>query len=161
MTVTALANRLPLSPEAIAQGLVVAKVPGRIQIIPGPVEWILDVAHNVQGAVALAQCLEGRPCTGRTRGVLGVLGDKDAGGLARAMDPVVDHWYAAGLGGSRGRRGEALAVELGKAGIRSVLPCADVVAAIECVRREAAPGDRCIVFGSFHTVVEALKFGLC
>jgi dihydrofolate synthase/folylpolyglutamate synthase len=61
MTLISLQDRLPVSPEAIPTGLINAKLPGRFQIIPGPVEWILDVAHNPHAAAALADQLRGRP----------------------------------------------------------------------------------------------------
>jgi dihydrofolate synthase/folylpolyglutamate synthase len=34
---------------------------------------------------------------------------------------------------------------------------ATVAAALEAARREAGPNDRIVVFGSFHTVAEALR----
>ncbi len=74
-TLASLRDRLPVPPTAIHAGLLEASLPGRFQIFPGPVEWILDVAHNPQAAVALAATLATRPCTGRTRAVWAMFSD--------------------------------------------------------------------------------------
>ncbi|HSN73104.1 MAG TPA: Mur ligase family protein, partial [Steroidobacteraceae bacterium] len=56
-----LRHRLPVSEEVIRSGLRNVRLPGRFQVIEGPVEWILDVAHNPDGAGTLAQHLAERP----------------------------------------------------------------------------------------------------
>ena len=58
MTLTSLRDRLPVDATAIRAGLARAWLPGRFQVIPGPVEWILDVAHNPAAAAVLADHLE-------------------------------------------------------------------------------------------------------
>ena len=110
--------------------------------------------------MALAQCLREQVCSGVTRVVVGVLAGKDAPGVASVLAPVVDKWYTAGLTGTRGRSGESLAKELRKSGIENVVSHDSVTAALRGAHGEATKGDRIIVFGSFQTVVEALKLGL-
>src|SRR5690606_33938757 len=61
-----------------ADGLRNVHLPGRFQIVPGEVEWILDVAHNEPAARVLASHLAARPRAARTFAVCSVLGDKDA-----------------------------------------------------------------------------------
>jgi len=77
-TLLSLRHRLPIQLDAIRAGLSEVRLPGRFQTIPGPVEWILDVAHNPRAAAVLADNLRKRPRTGRTSAIIGLLADKDA-----------------------------------------------------------------------------------
>lgn len=150
-----LRDRLPLSAAAVHAGLSRARLPGRFQVFPGAVEWILDVAHNPHAAAVLADNLRERPCAGRTSAIVGLLADKDADGVIRAMAPVVDAWYPVTLVGPRGRAGAELADILRSMGARATAQegfreaCRSALAA-------ARPGDRIVVFGSFHAVAPAL-----
>lgn len=140
----------------IAQGLRRSALPGRFQIVPGEVEWILDVAHNEPAAAVLAGALAARHCTGRSFAVAGMLADKDAAGIARALDPLIDHWLLAGIEDEpRGLDASSLYARLPP--LRGTVELANNVAAA-CARARAlsAPRDRVIVLGSFHVVGPAL-----
>lgn len=159
MVLNALSGSLTVAVGAIRSGLSRAFVPARFQVISGPVEWILDVAHNPHGVAALARCLASRPCAGRTRAVVGMLNDKDATAMAHALQIHVDLWYTAGLDGPRGRTGQQLAEVL-----RAELPpghpvrgYSSVGEACRAARDEASLSDRIVVFGSFLTVAQALR----
>jgi dihydrofolate synthase/folylpolyglutamate synthase len=150
-----LRSRLPVSLSAIRAGLTQVQLPGRFQIIPGPVEWILDVAHNPPAAEVLAANLRARPCTGRTLAVPGILADKDAHGIIQALAGSVADWYTATLTGPRGRTDAELHDALIAAGCRA-RAAGDVVNACLAARQAAQPGDRIVILGSFHTVAPAL-----
>jgi dihydrofolate synthase/folylpolyglutamate synthase len=139
-----------------AHGLQRAQLPGRFQIVPGEVEWILDVAHNEPAAQVLASALLARPCQGRSIAVMGMLSDKDAAAVVGALDPLIDHWLLAGIDDEpRGLAAAALQARLPALRGPIELP-GNVAAACERARALAAPGDRVIVFGSFHVVGPAL-----
>jgi dihydrofolate synthase/folylpolyglutamate synthase len=149
-------QRFPVSQAAINKGLSSTRLAARFEVIPGSVEMILDVAHNPHGARRLAETLGDRPCQGQTHCVLGVLDDKDAGGVVNALSGEIDHWYPVGLDAARGLSSEALSSQ-----IRGLLepdrlhPCKTVGEAIRAARCNALDGDRIIVCGSFYTVAEA------
>lgn len=158
MALHALGARLPLTVQALREGLLRAHIAGRFQVVPGPVEEIYDVAHNPHGAAALAAALQARPCRGRTHAVCAMLADKDAAGVASALAGQVQVWYLAGLDTVRGQPASALAE-------RMQLPAAPHVydepcAALQAARAAAQAGDRIVVFGSFHTIAELLPPGL-
>ena len=157
MVLELLAPRLPVSVEALHAGLRTVRLPGRFQVLPGQVEWILDVAHNPHAARALAEALRQRPCAGRTHLVLAMLADKDAAGVCDALRPVVDVWYCAGLTGARGQSGAQLAAHAGLAESEMTVH-ADVTTACAHAAATATAGDRIVVCGSFHTVSEALQY---
>ncbi len=145
-------------PARVAAGLLAVRLPGRLQRVPGNVEWILDVAHNVPAAQVLAQALDAWPPAGRTIAVAAVLADKDASGIAAALDRQVDHWVLASLEDQpRGLPAAALQARLPP--LRGALESArDVPAACERARALAQPGDRIVAFGSFHVVGPALQW---
>lgn len=157
MVLAALSRRLPVAPGALRRGLMEARLAGRFQVIPGPVEWILDVTHNPHGAGALARALAARPCAGRTAAVLGMLRDKDAAAVAQVLDGGIDHWYTATLPGPRGQTGEQLAALLRPVVRRGVIAAfPGVLDACRAAAEAAVAGDRILVFGSFGTVAELL-----
>ncbi len=155
MALAALEDSLPVDRAAIVAGLGQARLPGRCQVLPGALEWILDVSHNPHGATVLARCLASRPRAGHTRAVVGMLADKDIAGVAAVLAPVIDHWYAAGLEPPRGCSGESLAARLRAGGAHPVTAFPEVAAACRAAAEDAATGDRVLVFGSFFTVAAA------
>lgn len=154
-TLMSLRQRTPVSLNAIRAGLAQVQLSGRFQIVPGPVEWILDVAHNPPAAAILADNLRARPCTGRTLAVLGILADKDAAGVIQALAGNIDAWYTAALAGPRGRTDAELA-NLLIAGGHPAWAAGDVVNAYRVAHQAAQPGDRIVILGSFHAVAPAL-----
>jgi dihydrofolate synthase/folylpolyglutamate synthase len=151
-----LADKLPLSTQAIRQGLLSVSLPGRMQRLPGEPMVLLDVAHNPQSARVLAHNLAAMPCAGRTLAVLGMLADKDISSVIVALSAQVDHWYLAGLDVWRGADAGVLAQALAGEGIAAYTAHTSVEQALAAAQADAAKADRIIVFGSFHTVAEAL-----
>jgi dihydrofolate synthase / folylpolyglutamate synthase len=147
----------PLSREVIAAALATVQLAGRFQIVPGPVEWILDVAHNEPAAQILQANLAARPVTGRTLAVCGILQDKDATQIARVLAGAADVWIACALPGPRGSTAPELAARLAPS-VRVAEQADSVAAGCELARRLARPGDRVLVFGSFSTVTAALEW---
>ena len=147
-----------LDQDVVSTALRTVRLPGRFQIVPGKVEWILDVAHNEPAALVLARHLAERPCSGRTFAVVGILGDKDAAGIGRALAAQIDHWILCTLAGVRGQTAHELGLKLGPT-IAAVAEEADSIAAgCERARKSARPPDRVLVFGSFPAVGLALQW---
>jgi dihydrofolate synthase/folylpolyglutamate synthase len=129
-------------------------LPGRFQVIPGSVEWILDVAHNQPAALTLAENLVAQPCTGRTLCVAGILGDKDIDAVAHALDPQVDAWFLCTVAAPRGLSAAQLAARSPL--FAGATLCEDVPAGMRAAAAAARPGDRIVVCGSFLVVAPAL-----
>ena len=153
----------PLDRAAVNRALTEVALAGRMQVVPGAVEWILDIAHNEPAARVLASHLRERPpaggagARGRTIAVVGVLADKDAAGIAAALTPLVDEWIVCALPGVRGGSAAALAERMQLPPARLTL-ADSVQAGCERARELARPGDRVVVFGSFLTVGPALEW---
>lgn len=158
MALECLSERLPLSQAQIRQGLLEVSLPGRFQILPGPVTRILDVAHNPQAAQELAANLAAMPCEGRTLAVVGMLADKDMTAVVRALAGEVDCWYLGTLDVPRGASKAQLQQAVSAAGVAAEQVSAHdaIKDAMETARQAAHSGDRLLIFGSFYTVAQAL-----
>jgi dihydrofolate synthase/folylpolyglutamate synthase len=130
-------------------------LPGRFQIVPGAVEWILDVAHNEAAASVLARDLASRPAAGRTLCVLAMLGDKDIAAVARELAPAVDGWFLCGIDAPRGLAAEALAERSPL--FQGAATARDIPAGMRLAALGAKPGDRILVCGSFLAVAPAMQ----
>jgi dihydrofolate synthase/folylpolyglutamate synthase len=158
----ALNGRLPVSAQAVRQGLAMVDWPGRFQIVPGQPALVLDVAHNPQAAAVLARNLDQMgfyPCT---HAVFGAMRDKDLAGIVAPMRPLVDHWYLCDLPLPRAADGAALEAVLradagGPALRASRHPGPEP--ALAAALAAADPVDRIVVFGSFLTVGGVLQRG--
>jgi dihydrofolate synthase / folylpolyglutamate synthase len=146
-----------LTAPTVASALRRVRLAGRFQIVPGPVEWILDIAHNPPAAEVLASQLEERPCRGQTLAVVGILGDKDAPAIGAALATAVQRWFLCDLPGPRGIAAAELARRLQAVAHHPIL-AASVREACEAARDAARPGDRVVVCGSVHTVGPALEW---
>ena len=151
-----------LPEAAFAQGVATATLPGRLQCLQRDgVEIVLDVAHNPQAARELAAWLR-RRSPAPTVAVFAALADKDAAAMVQALDGQVGHWYLAGLEqAGRGQEVDSLAARLDGtvAGVATGVSSGDARVADALARAIAAasPAGRVLVFGSFHTVAEALQ----
>jgi dihydrofolate synthase/folylpolyglutamate synthase len=155
----ALGARLAIEREAIASGIERALLPARLQRIAGPVEIVVDVAHNPQAAREVAAWLQANPPAGSNLAVFAALSDKDVAGIAQALTPHIRHWFLAGLDEQtpRGLDVDALAVRLGPLARDSATAHAGVAQAFAAARAAARPGDRVVVFGSFYTAASVLR----
>ncbi len=160
----------PLNEQTVSHALADVRLAGRFQVVPGPVEWILDIAHNEPAARVFAEHVRDRPfpprgagagvgvgSDGRTFAVVGILADKDAREIAAALAPLVDHWVLCTLPGARGSTASDLANRLGLPPERFTL-ANSVEEGCEAARAATVAGDRVIVFGSVYTVGPALAW---
>ena len=148
----------PVDQEAVRAGINRFRLNGRLQIIPGEVQKVLDVAHNPQAARALAGNLCLIPCVGKTHILIGMLKDKDHRGVLKPLNAVADSWNIVSLAGQRGTPAPALMAELKSLGVsQPVRAFAAVKPALARLGRAARPGDRIVITGSFITVGEALR----
>ena len=158
----ALAERLPVSQQAVRQGLLTVEMPARFQVLPGRPATILDVAHNPHAAAVLAQNLDSMGFFPVTHAVFGMLADKDIAGVIARIGERVDHWHVAPTTGSRGCASAAIAGLLRAAGLgqgdgRSITEYPSIAAAYAGARERASADDRILAFGSFLTVAEVLR----
>jgi dihydrofolate synthase/folylpolyglutamate synthase len=161
----ALRGQLPVTAQAIRNGLALVELPGRFQIVPGQPMLVLDVAHNPHSVAALAENLDQMGFYPRTHAVLGAMRDKDLAGMLGRLRPLVDAWYCCDLPTSRaaGAAELAEAVARARAGDPRMVPLSRHASPAEALASAVAaadPVDRIVVFGSFYTVGGVLAEGL-
>jgi dihydrofolate synthase / folylpolyglutamate synthase len=154
-----LSGRVVLERAAVEEGLRSVRLPGRFQRIAdrSGFEWVLDVAHNADSARTLAANLARYPTAGCTVGICGMLGDKDVEEVVGIMGASAGRWIAADTEGPRGLGADELAARVAACGIAMERGGA-VADAMRLAASRARPGDRIVVFGSFHTVGPALQY---
>ncbi|MCR6628487.1 MAG: bifunctional folylpolyglutamate synthase/dihydrofolate synthase [Pseudoxanthomonas sp.] len=149
----------PVRDEAFAEGVASAALPGRLQRLERDgVEVVLDVGHNPQAARELAAWLQAHPITGATRVVFAALADKDVRSVVDAFASAPLPWFLAGLSsGPRSQTAEQLAARLDDTIAVVASLHDDVDDALRAALAASAAGDRVLVFGSFHTVADAMR----
>jgi dihydrofolate synthase/folylpolyglutamate synthase len=80
----------PLDIESVRAGFAAVTSPGRCEIVHRDPTVILDAAHNPHGARALAETLESEFTFDEVIGVIAIFGDKDAEGLLKALEPILN-----------------------------------------------------------------------
>ncbi|HEX9093239.1 MAG TPA: cyanophycin synthetase, partial [Coriobacteriia bacterium] len=139
-------------PDAARAALAAMRFPGRFELVAGDPPIVLDGAHNPQAAAVLAEAIgeawpdpERRPVC-----VLGVLADKDAEGIVRALAPVVSGFVCTQPPSPRARAACALAavVERVAGAPTGIEP--DLMAALDAASAATACG--VVVTGSLYAV---------
>ena len=160
---TAMRQQLPVTAQAVRNGLALVDLPGRFQVVPGQPALVLDVAHNPHSVAALALNLDAMGFYPTTHAVFGAMADKDLAPMLQRMDPLVDRWYFTDLPTPRAASGAAL-----QAAWQAVTKRTDAVSAVfstpldalHAAAAKAQAADRIVVFGSFYTVGGVLEHGV-
>jgi dihydrofolate synthase/folylpolyglutamate synthase len=145
-----------IPPEAMRRGIEGASWPGRMEFFGEAPRLLLDGAHNPAAAHALAAALAEVPRE-RLILVLGVMGDKDAGGIIAPLLPLAAESVAVTPALDRAMPSAALAELCRKGGVA----CTDggtVPAGLSLARSRAGAADLILVTGSLFTVGEARAF---
>ncbi|MEK7346602.1 MAG: bifunctional tetrahydrofolate synthase/dihydrofolate synthase [Pseudomonadota bacterium] len=159
----ALRQRIPVTAQAVRNGLAMVALPGRFQIVPGQPVLVLDVAHNPHSVAALAVNLDAMGFYPTTHAVLGAMADKDLLPMLQKVNPMIDRWYFTDLPLPRAARAVDLqAVWLAQNRRQDVASSVhpDPMTALQAAIEAADPADRIVVFGSFYTVGGVLQDGI-
>ena len=159
----ALHDRIPVTAQAVRNGLALVELPGRFQIVPGQPALVLDVAHNPHAAAALAENLDAMGFYPRTQAVFGAMADKDVAAIFTRLSPLIDVWHFTDLPTARAASADQLRQAYERLPARTGVTChchANPQAALDAAVGMADPTDRIIVFGSFYTVGGVLQQGI-
>jgi len=147
----------PIDSEAIEEGIATVSWPGRFEVIRRDPLVVLDGAHNVAGALALADAVEALlPERSRRRLLLGILSDKDVPGIVGALVPLFSRVYVAGSSSPRSLPPEELARHV--AGFPIPHECYNSIEeGLEAALGSMKPEDSLVVAGSLTVVKEARR----
>lgn len=170
--------------QAVSTGLSHVHLPGRFQQVNVKPPVYVDVAHNLQASQALASQIKSSQFSdrGNTWAIVAMLSDKDIQGVLNSVSTEIDFWCFAGLENiSRGLCVQEFIKNIPESILPSefvsrqnlqdklmenqctmlsdtVLLAETVKKSCECVLSKMNENDRIIIFGSFYTVAEAMKF---
>ena len=157
MVVCCLQEALPVSKEAICEGLRAVQLPGRLQKIEHPKSMLLDVAHNPAATRLLSQYLDAYAIKGCNIAVIGMLADKP---IIESLAPLITKmgmWYVGGLEVKRGASADNLFEKLQTFKPRECYNCGTIEEAYRRAYEVCGLNDRIIIFGSFHTVAKVRR----
>jgi dihydrofolate synthase/folylpolyglutamate synthase len=155
--------QLPVTAQAIRNGLAMVELAGRFQIVPGEPVLVLDVAHNPHSVAALAANLDAMGFYPTTHAVLGAMADKDLESMLKKLLPLVDAWYFTDLPLPRASSAQQLADQWTAMNTRKDVHTSvheTPQKALDAAILAANPTDRILVFGSFYTVGGVLQQGI-
>jgi dihydrofolate synthase / folylpolyglutamate synthase len=160
--IAALNEQLPVTAQAVRNGLAFVELPGRFQIVPGQPALVLDVAHNPHSVAALVANLDAMGFYPVTHAVFGAMADKDLTPMLVKLAPLVDRWYFTDLPTARAAKAVDLhsrwqALNTRADALSSVH--ANPQAALDAAVQAASAADRIVVLGSFYTVGGVLQNG--
>jgi dihydrofolate synthase/folylpolyglutamate synthase len=146
---------LPVSEDAIRTGVGTVRWPARLDLVRTSPRVFVDGAHNAPAARALAESIAELLPGERLRLVVGILNDKDLGGMAAALGPLASHVYAC-----RPKTHRAYEPEEVAAAFRPYAPVTVVTPIREAIGEAvsaAGPAGVVLITGSIYTAGEALE----
>ena len=125
---------LDIPDEAILEGLEATRFPARIEVLRRQPLVLLDGSHNPAGAAALAATLKAQKLPQKPAAVLGVLADKAAAEMLRALGDSFSTIYAVTPDCPRAMSADELARLASQEQLEvPVYPCADLGQALDTV----------------------------
>jgi dihydrofolate synthase/folylpolyglutamate synthase len=148
----------PLESSAVARAQAEVKVPGRLEVVSADGPLVLhDGAHNPAGAAALAEALPEVVGSRRLVAVIGVLDDKDAAGMLRAILPLADAAVFTRSANPRSLPPATLAALSAQVGGPPAECVADPHAAVERARELAGADGAVIATGSIYLIADLVR----
>jgi dihydrofolate synthase / folylpolyglutamate synthase len=143
-----------LRPAPLRRAIAGVRMPGRLEVVPGAPELVLDGAHNPAGVEALVAELDGvRAGRGPVVAVVSALRHKDAAGMMAALAPATDLVVATRSSHPDASEPARLAGLARCEGI-TALAVDDPESALARAREEAGPEGTVVVAGSLYLLAD-------
>jgi dihydrofolate synthase/folylpolyglutamate synthase len=145
----------PLAPEVVEQALASVRVPGRMEIVGRAPAVVLDGAHNVAGAHALARALATELVPGEpTIALVGMLQGRDPSAMLEALRPAGVRTVVACTAPSPRALPATSIAEAARALGLEALAADTVVDGLSLARARLSPTGTLVVTGSLYVVAE-------
>ena len=153
-----LAPQLPLTRNAIVDGLEKVQLPGRFQLINGAPLILLDVGHNPLSAEILRDYLVSSFPDKKIHLIFNMMKDKDFVAVGQLLSSVVSDWYISPLENSRCADVKDVVAGLSRCPIENVYSgFTDFDETWVAVQDNSQREDLIVIFGSFFLVSEFLS----
>jgi dihydrofolate synthase/folylpolyglutamate synthase len=155
--VTRLNHQLPVSEEAIQQGLKSVQLAGRFQLIDSEIPVLLDVGHNPEAVRTLVDYLQATFSDKKVHAIFAMMKDKDITSVLNIMNPVIENWFFAPLSNPRSASEEQMQRIFSQNSIAKVsFGYTGFAQAYQAAKNQARQGDLLLVFGSFLLISDCL-----
>ncbi len=145
----------PLAEDGVRQGVAAVRVPGRVEVVGANPAVVLDVAHNPEGAAALAAALTEEFLPTRWVVVFGARGARDPAALLEPLQGKIERLFAtAAAGDGAAIAPDAIATAAGGLGV-PVEVAGSVAEGLARALAAAGPAGGVVVTGSHRVVGEA------
>jgi len=141
----------PISEDAIRRGLEKAKWPGRMEVIKKEPLFLIDGAHNAQGAEILREALDAYFPDKRRIFIFGVLKDKDYMSIIKTVIPGSEAVIAVTPDSDRALPAEELAILL-KPYCKNILISDTIEGAVKEAYQLSSKNDIICAFGSLYYI---------
>lgn len=150
-----LSDNFKIDEETVKQCAATTKIWGRFQRIKD--DFILDVAHNPAATKWLFNRINALELPGQIHAVVGMLAEKDIENTLLPLKPLISQWYVCDLAEKRAASAHLLKENLKNLGVVKCKTYPSVKEGLSFAIKEKNTDDVILVFGSFHTVSDALK----
>ncbi|NOQ64797.1 MAG: bifunctional tetrahydrofolate synthase/dihydrofolate synthase [Methyloprofundus sp.] len=154
-----LQDKLAVTDNALSLGISQAKLAGRLQLIKGQPAVLLEVGHNPQAALALAEHLQSEFKATPIHAVFTMMNDKDLGTVIELMQARVKHWYISPLDNPRTSSESDIQQAFKDQQIDTISTgFKDFTSTFQAAKNQAETDDGLVlIFGSFFLVAEYLS----
>ncbi|MEA1964884.1 MAG: folylpolyglutamate synthase/dihydrofolate synthase family protein [Candidatus Aerophobetes bacterium] len=146
--------------KAVMEGMKKVRWPGRIQILFKDPLFLVDCAHNVASAQALANFLKEISQARKIILIMGVSKNKDVEGMGKVLLPLVDEIILTKVNSPRAMEPEEIKKRIKNSSSRKIVIKDEVTEAISYTLSSAECKDIICVTGSVYLAGEVLKFFL-
>ena len=139
-----------ISDDAVREGLETVKWPARFEVLHRKPLFLLDGGHNSQCARALADCVRRYLPGEQVTFLMGVLADKDADEMLRAVLPLGKRFYCLTPNNPRALTAEALAEKIHALGSEAIV----CTSPEDGLKQVLQTGGTVVAFGSLYLAGE-------
>ena len=152
-----LQNKLPVTLDAIKEGIRDTRIEGRLQILSNQPYIIADVAHNADAASNLYNFISTSKRSGKVYAVFSILENKDIKQVLIPFIDIVDEWFVSEVNDSRAQKIDVITATLKKFNKQVVINKFDTLnQAYKNACKKCSLNDNIIIYGSFFTVSEIM-----
>ena len=150
-----LENKVPVMLSSIREGIVEARIKGRIEVLSEQPFVVADVAHNSDAAINLYNFISQSKRSGKLYAVFSILENKDIMEVLRPFIGIVNEWFISEIDDPRAQKIEIIASSIKKHKKKSsIMKFENISQAYNQALKKCNLNDNIIIYGSFHTVTE-------
>jgi len=152
-----LQNKLPVTLDAIQEGIKDTRIEGRLQILSKEPYIVADVAHNADAAINLFKFFRTTKQGGKVYAVFSILKSKDIKEVLLPFVDVVDEWFVSEINDAGTQKIEVIVSSLKTYNKKVVInKFYTLNQAYKNAYKKCDLNDNIIIYGSFFTVSESM-----